>query len=480
MILDAAGAPMQKPVMPPISSAPLSIDMHNLNAFEKNVVNGLGDLTSILGFAGFGGGMGGAPLNSPDTLYYNTRAQMISNNRTILSYMYVEHGICQTLVDQPVDDGFRAGFEIKCDELSPDDIEELQAFCEKEHVIENVKQGIKWSRLYGGGAVIIATDQDPSKPLNFNAINKKTPLAFIPADLWELSFGIQNLYDPGVLVMQPDWGQPLFNYYGIVLDSSRVMPIRGKQAPSFLRPRFLGWGMSEYERLVRSLNQYLKNQDVIFELLDEAKVDVYKIKSFTQALMTQGGTQKVAQRIQHANLLKNYNNALTMDSEDDYEQKQIAFTGLAEMLEQIRYQIACDVKMPVTKLFGMSAAGFSSGEDDLENYNSMIESEVRSKSKYIVVEALKLCSQKIFGFTPKDMKIIWNPLRILSAEQEEKVKDSQHKRVLDTYSNGLCTDKEAKMAINKNALLPIEIDENIEATLQLEQDNFGSESEGQP
>ena len=31
-----------------------------------------------------------------------------------------------------------------------------------------------------------------------------------------------------------------------------------------------------------------------------------------------------------------------------------------------------NLKMPITKLFGISAAGFSSGEDDIENYNSMI------------------------------------------------------------------------------------------------------------
>jgi len=66
-----------------------------------------------------------------------------------------------------------------------------------------------------------------------------------------------------------------------------------------------------------------------------------------------------------------------MDMKDDYEQKQITFTGLSDVLSQIRYGIAADVKMPMAKLFGMSASGFNSGEDDIENYNAMIESSVR-------------------------------------------------------------------------------------------------------
>ena len=81
---------------------------------------------------------------------------------------------------------------------------------------------------------------------------------------------------------------------------------------------------------------------------------------------------------------------------------------------------------------------------------------------------------------PEDLQIIWNPLRILSAEQEENVKEKQFNRVLQTYQSGLCTDQEAKMAINKNSLIPIEIDETIEAELQLDSQDFATESEDQP
>lgn len=423
-------------------------------------VNSLGDLSQLLTSAG-ALGQNGSQVSQTATINWNLRWYFISNNRQTLSQSYVEHGIIQTLVDQPVDDAFRAGFEIKTDQLTPDEIEELEAYCEKERVIEAVVQAAKWARLFGGGAVLLITEQDPATPLDLTRIKDKSRIKYRAVDQWELyqdSNPAQDLTE-ATLVQEREY----YFFYGQKVHHSRVFPISGKQAPSFARPRLRGWGMSEVERLVRSLNQYLKNQDVIFELLDEAKVDVYKIKGFNNALANAQGTRRISERIQHANTIKNFNNALTMDGDDEYEQKSMAFAGLAEILVQIRIGIASDVKMPVTKLFGLSAAGFNSGEDDIENYNSMVESEVRSKTKYIVVDMLQVACQKLFGLVPDDIKITFKPLRVLSAEQEENVKDKKFNRVMSSYQSGLINAEEAKTTINKDSLLPTDIDESADA-----------------
>ncbi len=403
----------------------------------------------------------GEQISQTNTLYINLRWYLVSNNRQLLSQIYVEHGIVQTLIDQPVDDAFRAGYQIKTSQLDKDEIEELEYFCEQHQVITELAQSVKWARLYGGGAIIVITGHDPKTPLKPEMLKEGEPFKFKAIDMWELYNSIQNVTADTDLSLNDE--VEFFDYYGIKVHRSRVLIVKGKQAPSFIRPRLRGWGMSEVERLIRSINSYLKNQDVVFELLDEAKVDVFKMKGYNSALMNKGGTEKIAKRVQGANQIKNFQNALTMDSEDEYEQKQITFSGLGEMLTQIRQGVAADVKMPLTKLFGISAAGFSSGEDDIENYNSMIESEVRSKVKYNIVQALQICSQIKFGFIPDDIKIIWNPLRILGADEEEKVKDSQFNRTMSSYQSGLIPAEEAKAAINKGSLLPIEIDEALAA-----------------
>lgn len=446
---------------------------------DEVFMNSLSGLAEQLNAGGFEfPTLGGPQISSADTMWNNNRWYLISNFRQLLSQVYAEHGIVQTLVDQPVDDGFRAGFEIKSSQLDADDIEKIMQYMEKHGVIRSIMQAIKWARLYGGGAVLIFTNQNPQNKLRIDAISRTDPLEFRSVDMWELFFETQNSI--GVATVGGALGanmQDHYDYYGTPVHESHVLRIIGKEAPSFIRPRLRGWGMSELERLVRSLNQYLKNQDLIFQLLDEAKVDVYGIKGYNNALLTSVGTNAIERRVQMANRLKSFNSAITMDVTDTYEQKQITFAGLADILTQIRQGIAADLKMPMTKLFGISAAGFNSGEDDIENYNSMIEGEIRSKNKFLVIECIKIVCQKLFAFQPDDLMIEFNPLRILNAKEEEEIKDSQMARTTNAFSLGLATAQETKKGINKHSLLGVEVDETTDALPPLMGDMGGADED---
>jgi phage-related protein (TIGR01555 family) len=448
---------------------------------DVQFANSISALAGLVNAAATGAGYPQSQLSQTATQFINLRWYLISNFRQLLSQMYVEHGIVQTLVDQPVDDAFSTGFEIKSGELDGEDIEKLMVYVERNRVIQTLMQGLKWARLYGGAAIIIITDEDPATPLDISKINEKTPLMFKSADMWELYNAQMNISDQAQIVDgdvdKLNKIQEFYDFYGKKIHKSRVYRLFGKKAPSFIRPRLRGWGMSEIERLVRSINQYMKNQDVVFELLDEAKVDVFKMKGLNVAMMNSAGTNKVAERIQAANMIKNYNNALTMDMDDDYQQKQIAFTGLSEVLTQIRQGLAADLKMPMTKLFGISSAGFNSGEDDIENYNSMIEGEIRSKCKFIVVDLLQICCQKVFGFAPEDLMIRFHSLRVMSAKYEEAIKDSQFNRTMAAYTSGLMDGIEAKNAFNKGSLLPIEIDATTEPAAPINGDFTTNKSE---
>lgn len=403
-----------------------------------------------------------APQNSRlETMFINTRWSLISNFRSILSEAYAEYGIVQTLVDQPVSDAFSTGFDIQTDELDDKQKKRLQTYLEKNRIIQEIQKACNWARLYGGGGLVIMVDQNPALPLDMKAIKEDSKLEFKAADMWELYKDQANIWNP----WEDDRDDVYYNYYGVRLNRTRVLPICGKEAPSFIRPRLRGWGMSELERVVRSINSYLKNQDLIFELLDEAKLDIYQMNGFNAAMLTSSGTKTAEKRIQMANSLKSYLNALILDTNDKYEQKQLSFNGLSEILTQIRQGVASDLKMPMTKLFGVSAAGFNSGEDDIENYNSMIESEIRSKVKFIVIEVLEICCQKLFGFVPEDLMISFKSLRILSAEQQENMRNSQYNRLIQAYANGLISREQFMIACNNEGLLGITFSsEDIESS----------------
>ncbi len=399
-------------------------------------------------------------ITQPTTEFINLRWYLITNLRQLLSEMYVELGLVKNLCIIPVQDALRGGIEIKSKQIDEDQIEELIDSMDRDSDLNIIGEAEVWNRLYGGGGVLILTDQDPSTPFDINAIDINSPLQFRAVDMWELFYSKVNTegYDPSF----EDEGIETYNYYGVEVHKSRVIRLKGMAVPSYIRPRLRGWGVSVVETLINSLNQYLKATNVVFEILDEFKVDVYKIKGLATALMAPDGGNKVRERISLANEQKNYQNSVTMDSEDDWDHKQLSFAGMAETMEGIRMQVASDMRMPMLKLFGTPARGLNaSDEGSLEVYNSMVESEVRDKIKYAILRVCKIKCQQLFGIIPDDLSIKFKPLRVLSAEQEENVKTQKFTRLQLAKALGEISSEEFRDACNRGDLFDITLDTTV-------------------
>ena len=400
--------------------------------------------------------LGTAPIQSANPMFYNNRYYMITNMRTLLNEMYIEHGIIQTMIDQPVEDGFRGGFKIISSELSNDEIIKLEKKIEETEAVEKLIEALKWNRLFGGAGLIInVAGEDPRDDFDIEAVGEGREIEFYSADRWELA------NNPYILTptLTPN-GQRVkdvnFNYYGIEINPSRVLILRGKPAPSLKRLQLQGWGMSELERLVSPMNKFLKNQNVIYELLDEAKLDVYSIDNYAGSVAS-GQEEAVKKRIMLTNYMKSYLNALILDAEDKFDQKQMSMTGVSEVLREARYDIASAMKMPVTKIFGMSSAGFNSGDDDIENYNSMIERDVRTPAKNIIKTIVRLLCKATFDYIPEDIDIEFGSLRIMKETEEEALRTSKYNRFRDLYINGVITKGEFYDLLNQENVIQQEL-----------------------
>lgn len=401
-----------------------------------------------------------AQVSRTDMQRNSLRLAAITNDRMLLSQLYAESGMAQTLVEVPVQDAFRGGLDVSTPEFDDDDIRRLQDYMEEYSVLEHFAQSKIWTRLFGGGGLIVNAGQNPELPFNINKIKQSTPLEFYPVDRWELSSPLggnpMNQYKP---TFRPD---APFMYYDQKIHQSHVLISRGKEAPSLIRAHYMGWGMSEIERMIRSMNLYTKHANVVFELLDESKLDVFGISGMNSALSNPNGTAKIAERIQAAAEMKNYQNALAMDSEDTYTQKQLSFGGLSDILEQIRIGAASDCRFPLTKLFGLTPTGLSTS-DDIENYNGMIESEVRSKSRAGLNKLLKICCMKVFGYAPETLAFKFQPLRELTVIDQSTVMTQRMNRILAAFQNGVINERTVATLINQEHIFnsPIPVDEAL-------------------
>lgn len=395
-------------------------------------------------------------LFTQEPLVRATKHSLITLNWQELTYAYVNFGLVQRFIDQPILDALRGGIVVKSKELG-DKVKDIDIYMKDKGIYDAFINANKWKRLYGGGGLIINTSGKPDQPLNIDDIPQDAELELYDADLWELNYAF-NVESVNEFENDEGIGTVKYNYYGVPLNDQRVIRLSGKRAPALVRRQLRGWGMSELERLMMSINQYMKNQQCIFEGLDEFKLDVYKFTGFNEALAT-ANEEQIAKKVREVNDNKNFQNAVVLDKEDDYVTKQITFSGLAEMVKEIRVGVACDLNMPITKLFGISSAGFNSGDDDIENYNAMIESEIRQPLRTPLLKVLKIVCRILFGFVPEDLDFEYKPLRILSGEQEEKVKSRKLERILNSLQLGLISPKTACKVINNSNVLDIQIPE---------------------
>lgn len=82
---------------------------------------------------------------------------------------------------------------------------------------------------------------------------------------------------------------------------------------------------------------------------------------------------KLIDRFTLANIGKSVSKALIVDSDEEYERKQIAFTGLPDVLQQFLILVSGAADIPLTRLLGQSPSGLNStGEHDMKNYYDRI------------------------------------------------------------------------------------------------------------
>ena len=73
---------------------------------------------------------------------------------------------------------------VKQEKLDTKQKRTLDNYLEKHQIVQKIQQGLIWSRLYGGGGIIVMTDQNPSLPLDVSAIKEDSELDFVAADMW--------------------------------------------------------------------------------------------------------------------------------------------------------------------------------------------------------------------------------------------------------------------------------------------------------
>lgn len=405
-------------------------------------------------------------ISNINGIYDNLRWYLVSNFWQVLSQMYCEIGLVKTICQVVVDDALRGGFEITTKELDDDDIQALLNYMEENEDLVVLKETGYWNNLFGGSFTMPVTEnQDPESPLNLDEFGPDSHTEFRAGDLWEVfwDYSTNNPMDYGMPM--GDWFSEFYMYYGQKVHYTRLWKMKGIKAPSYIRPRLRGWGMSKIEELIRELNRFLKTQDVIFQILDDSRIDVIQFEGMIDALYGPGASQgnnsrsNIAKRADLSNAKKSYTKTAVMDAKDKYTINQASFSGFSDISKENRTELACALRIPQTKLWGDAPGGMSTtDENGMENYNGMIESEIRPTLKRNALFMIKIRCMELFGFVPKDLIVKFKSLRMISSLDEETIKTQKHDRLMASWQAGGIGRTQYLEGCNKDALFPIKVE----------------------
>lgn len=395
-------------------------------------------------------------------------------SREQLSNAYRGDGLSRKVVDAPAFDMVR---EWRAWQAEKDQIEDIEAEETRLNIRAKVKQAHILARLYGGAGIVlgIGTD-DPMEPLDERRIDRigagelrwahvmhrhelvASELRRDPEDEWFREPTYYQFSDTGGQMWR--------------VHPSRVVRFLGNECPDLtLSPH--GWGDS----ILQSVNEALQNASAtiggIASLVQEAKVDVFKVPGLMENLATKEYSNLLVNRFETANSIKSIINGLVLDAEEEYEQKQISFSNLPEIIREYLQIVSGVSDIPATRLLGQAPGGLNSdGESALRNYYDRIRAEQTLTVGPALSRLDEVLIRSATGQRDDSVHYLWNPLYQLDEKEQMEVEKGRSETFGKYATMGLVPSGVLAKAI-ENSLIESGRFPGIEAAYE----EFGEETE---
>lgn len=363
---------------------------------------------------------------------------------------YLSSWLHRKIVDVPAEDMTRAGRDWDTDDES---ISKIEAEEKRLDYWAKLREAVRLGRL-GGGAILIGLGDDPANPLP-STVRPGAIQYLMVLSRWQLNLGeLEN--DPGSSnFMQPRYFELSGTSSSVRIHPSRVvcfkgLPIPALQGAATTEDRF--WGMSVVEAVDEAVQQATTACAGFNALIDEAKVDVFRFNGLAETLLQADGDAKIMKRVEITNTGKSVHRAVVLDSEDEWEQRQLTLTGVRDVIITYDARVAGAADIPATRLFGKSPDGQNStGESDIANYFQSIGSkqEMDLRPGMDQIDALMLPSA---GVATDELSWAFSPLRVLSEKDQAEIENKEADSVSKIVTAGLVPESALAKAVQNRLI----------------------------
>lgn len=301
---------------------------------------------------------------------------------TLLEYqeldaLYLGDGLVKKIVKAPAQDATRAGWDIAGD---PDG--KILSIQGRLKVRENFREALEWVRLFGGGLTICLWDDNrplwapfefnPKKPQKLRGLRTHSA-----AEIWimpkDLDLDPQSVrYEmPEFYTVRRVYGPPYLVHW------TRTIEWRAKDVPDRIYPGMdiyrRHWGFGTVQQVYQSVAAMGLSWNAVANLMQESVIGKYKIGNLAQLLARQDYAS-IEQRMLNLELSKSVLKGVLLGDTEEYTRDKLEFAGVADVLDRFMMRVSSEANIPVTRLFGRSAAGMNAtGEGDDRFYYDGID-----------------------------------------------------------------------------------------------------------
>ena len=377
-----------------------------------------------------------------------------------LNALYRESWIVRRIVDVIPADMLKNWITITSG-IEPAVEKKISLALRRTQLIDKLKRGMQWGRLYGGALGIMLVKHqgnDLTTPLRLDYIMPGDFAGMLIFDRWNGVSPSSELVDD---VTDPEYSYP--KYYtisdptngGMVqIHHSRCIRFPGNLLPYWEELSELQWGASVIEPIMDDLKKRDNVSWNIAQLTFMANLRVLKMEDLGQLLASTDAIsqQELYNTIQAQNILMSNMGLQIMDSKDSMETHQYTFGGLADVYQQFLMDIAGAAEMPVTKLFGRSPAGLNAtGESDLQNYYDMIAEKQESYLRPILNKVLPPFIISTLGSMPDDLDFDFDPVAEPSDKERAELAKTGTDNVVAAFNAGLISQRMALQELKQQS-----------------------------
>ncbi len=419
-----------------------------------------------------------------------------------------EHGtrrwIKVTAVDQTDEDGGEGKVE---NDFSQDVMDALEDLDAQQQFFELWRL----ARLDGGAAMVLAADdgQTPDKPLKLESIkslkslNVVTRFEIFPTDIDEdvtsptfrqpLSYAFTGKAsarsaeqerapkDPNAQFASGQRRGPtkkeLANAQKI--HHTRVIRLRGiilsesldrTQGTALLED--FNWGTPIIQRVYDDLRQYnsiFSHTEAAFKDLSQG---VFGMKNLAELLAVTDSNDKLIKRMTLIALAASTFNMVLFDPEfESYEKRTSSFGGIDRVMIRFMEKLAAASEIPLTKLFGMAPAGFSTDDISAEKtFNASISTKQRRKLRKPINRVIEILLHAKEGPTKGVVPEQWKSQFVPLDEPNETEDSTRRKTDAETdavhLQNGSLELHEVRTRLRNDPDLPYTLDARVDEAMQ--------------